>query len=166
MRGQVIRGGQTDNPGDMPLQLRRFAERQASVFQRLRPREQGFAIVGQAVAALMAAEERNVQRLLQPIQPAGDRGNPHVHLVGGAAQRSRPGDGEEYASIIPVKFCGHLFSIYGKTALRFPLFFINFAGMILHAIRGDNQAIWSPALSSPERPCTARNAPFLRIRLI
>ncbi len=51
MRGQVIRGSQTDNPGDMPLQLRRFAERQASVFQRLRPREQGFAIVGQAVAA-------------------------------------------------------------------------------------------------------------------
>ena len=44
MRGQVIRGGQTDKPGDMPLQLRRFAERQASVFQRLRPREQGFAI--------------------------------------------------------------------------------------------------------------------------
>lgn len=90
MRGQVIRGGQANNPGDMPLQLRRFAERQASVFQRLRPREQGFAIVGQAVAALMAAEERNVQRLLQPIQPAGDRGNPHVHLVGGAAQRSHP----------------------------------------------------------------------------
>ncbi len=53
-----------------------------------------------------------------------------------------------------------------KTALRFPLFFISFAGMILHAIRGDNQAIRSPALSSPERPCTARNAPFLRIRLI
>ncbi|STT85945.1 Uncharacterised protein [Klebsiella pneumoniae] len=48
MRGQVIRGGQTDKPGDMPLQLRRFAERQASVFQRLCPREQGFAIVGQA----------------------------------------------------------------------------------------------------------------------
>ena len=114
MRGQVVRSGQADNPGDMPLQLRRFAERQASVFQRLRPREQGFAIVGQAIAALMAAEERNVQRLLQPIQPAGDRGNPHVHLVGGAAQRSRPGDGEEYARIIPVKFCGHLFSIYGK----------------------------------------------------
>lgn len=123
MRGQVIRGGQTDNPGDMPLQLRRFAERQASVFQRLRPREQGFAIVGQAVAALMAAEERNVQRLLQPIQPAGDRGNPHVHLVGGAAQRSRPGDGEEYASIIPVKFCGHLFSIYGKRLSVFRSFY-------------------------------------------
>ena len=114
MRGQVIRGGQTDNPGDMPLQLRRFAERQACVFQRLSPREQGFAIVGQAIAALMAAEERNVQRLLQPIQPAGDRGNPHVHLVGGAAQRSRPGDGEEDARIIPMKFCCHLFSIYGK----------------------------------------------------
>lgn len=165
MRGQVIRGGQTDNPGDMPLQLRRFAERQASVFQRLRPREQGFAIVGQAVAALMAAEERNVQRLLQPIQPAGDRGNPHVHLVGGAAQRSRPGDGEEYASIIPVEFCGHLFSMYGKRLSVFRSF-ISFAGMILHAIRGDNQAIRSPVLSSPERPCTARNAPFLRIRLI
>ncbi|CDL56996.1 hypothetical protein [Klebsiella pneumoniae] len=62
----------------------------------------------------MAAEERNVQRLLQPIQPAGHGGNSHVHLVGGAAQRSRPGDGEEDARIIPMKFCCHLFSIYGK----------------------------------------------------
>lgn len=123
MRGQVIRGGQTDNPGDMPLQLRRFAERQASVFQRLRPREQGFAIVGQAVAALMAAEERNVQRLLQPIQPAGHGGNSHVHLVGGAAQRSRPGDGEEDARIIPMKFCCHLFSIYGKRLSVFCSFY-------------------------------------------
>ena len=43
MRGQVVRGSQADNPGDMPLQLRRLAERQACVFQRLRPREQGFA---------------------------------------------------------------------------------------------------------------------------
>ena len=29
MRGQVVRGSQADNPGDMPLQLRRLAERQA-----------------------------------------------------------------------------------------------------------------------------------------
>ncbi len=118
MRGQVVRGGQADNPGDMPLQLRRFAERQACVFQRLSPREQGFAIVGQAIAALMAAEERS--------------------------------------SIFHLR----------KTTLRFPLFFISFTGMILHATRGDNQAIRSPARSSPERPRTARNAPFLRIHLI
>ena len=111
-------------------------------------RASGFAIVGQAVAALMAAEERNVQRLLQPIQPAGDRGNPHVHLVGGAAQRSRPGDGEEYASIIPVKFCGHLFSIYGKRLSVFRSF-ISFAGMILRHSRnnGPSGRLLSPHLN-------------------
>ncbi len=41
MRGQVIRGGQTDNPGDMPLQLRRFAERQASVIPAPPPARAG-----------------------------------------------------------------------------------------------------------------------------
>ncbi len=84
MRGGLSEARRTTRrhaPAVAPLRRTR-----ASVFQRLRPRA-SFAIVGQAVAALMAAEERNVQRLLQPIQPAGDRGNPHVHLVG-AAQRS------------------------------------------------------------------------------
>ncbi len=48
--------------------------------ERLRHRRSGGS-------RLMAAEERNVRNACSS-RPAAGRGNPHVHLVGGAAQRS------------------------------------------------------------------------------
>lgn len=164
MRGQVVRGSQADNPGDMPLQLRRLAERQACVFQRLRPREQGFAIVGQAIAALMAAKSgtfsdcssrsslRDTVAIPMFILSAAP-----LSVPARAMARNMRASSQLNSAVISFPFM--------ENGSPFSALFIIFAGMILHATRGDKQAIRSPVLSSPERPCTMRDFPLLRIRL-
>ncbi len=85
MRGQVVRGSQARQPRRHAPAVAPPHERQACRIPAPPPARAEAAVVGQAIAALMAAGKRDFQRLFQPIQPAGHRGNPHVHLVGGAA---------------------------------------------------------------------------------
>jgi hypothetical protein len=91
--GQSLRGRQPNSPGNGSLSCRALGESFGRLFQRLRSFEQRSPVVGQPVAALVAAKECQGECSFQPLDLARHCGEASPKICCRTAQRSRARNG-------------------------------------------------------------------------